>query len=438
MLTEKINVFWFRRDLRLHDNVGLWHALSGHRPVLCVYHFDNQIMSFVKRPQDARVSFIHERLQMIHEGLQNHGSGLLVDDAEFLAFWDTLLTQYDIDTIFSNRDYEPIGRKREEELAVLSSSKGCKLMTFHDHVLLPPEEVRKDDGQPYQVFTPYYKRYVTLLEGQQRLQPFQSESKLGAVLKMSFAPLPTLKDWGFEPTSLRVMPYNLSEGQCEQYESLKDYPSISGTTQLGPHLRYGSISVREVARVTYQGAEPLFRQLVWREFFMQILWKYPEVVNHNFKRKYDAVQWRNDEREFALWCEGRTGIPLVDAGIRELLSTGYMHNRVRMVVGSFLCKNLLIDWRWGEAFFARHLLDYEMAANNGNWQWVAGTGCDAAPYFRVFNPLSQQKKFDQKGEYLAKFLPNYAEENLQPMVDLKTSRERAIATYRSNLSEKQI
>ena len=430
---EKINVFWFRRDLRLYDNHALFQALKSGYPVLPVFIFDKEILDKLNSKTDARVSFIYAEIQKMKTELERNGSSLKIFHTKPSDAFRELTEKYEIQAVFANKDYEPYARQRDGEVGELLKAKGIALNLYKDQVIFEEDEVLKDDGTPYTVFTPYSKKWKQVLN-ETEIQSFPSEKMQENFLKTKPFPFPDLRDLGFEESSIEIPPLEISEKIIRNYAETRDLPAIKGTTRLGVHLRFGTVSIRELTRKAADWSETFLNELIWRNFFSTILWHFPQVVDKAFKPKYDFIQWRNNEKEFERWCSGQTGYPMVDAGMRELNETGFMHNRVRMVTASFLTKHLLIDWRWGEAYFAEKLLDYELASNNGNWQWAAGTGCDAAPYFRIFNPESQQKKFDSKGEYIRKWIPEYGTvKYAQPMVEHKFARERALKVYKAAL-----
>ncbi|MDX1408654.1 MAG: deoxyribodipyrimidine photo-lyase, partial [Saprospiraceae bacterium] len=389
--TDPIHIFWFRRDLRINDNHGLFRALDTGRRVLCLFIFDRNILDALEDRDDARVTLIYDRIVDLDSRLKKKGGGMLVRYGNPEAVFEELLASRSVDAVHANRDYEPYARDRDEAVSGLCEASGVAFHRWKDQVIFECDDVLKDDGDPYIVYSPYMRKWKETLTPSD-LQPFDSESGLDLVIDPE-EDIPSLGDLGFERSDVEVPDYDLSTSKMQDYKKLRDIPASDGTTRLSVHLRFGTIGIRELVSKVKEHSEALLDELIWREFFMQILYHYPRVVEHNFREKYDALEWRNNEDEFEAWCQGRTGYPIVDAGMRELNETGYMHNRVRMIVASFLCKHLLIDWRWGEAWFARKLLDYELSSNNGNWQWAAGTGCDAAPYFRIFNPWTQQKKF---------------------------------------------
>ena len=424
-----MNVFWFRRDLRLEDNVGLFHALSEGSETLPIFIFDEKILSELPK-DDARVSFIHELLFKIQNKLQETGKSLAVFYGEPKSVFEKLIQENKIKTVYTNHDYEPYARKRDKEMNLLFKEHQIEFKTCKDQVVFEKSEIVKDDGSPYVVYTPYSKKWKEAFS-KIKLSYYNSEEKLDKIINHSY-PFLSLKDIGFEVSSIKVTPFNISDKVISNYEETRNFPALKGTSMLGTHLRFGAVSIRKIVNhaATFQN-ETFLKELIWREFFMQILWHFPHTVNSSFRPKYDAIQWRNNEDIFNKWCDGKTGYPIVDAGMRELNKTGHMHNRVRMVVASFLCKHLLIDWKWGETYFAQKLLDYEQASNIGNWQWAAGSGVDAAPYFRIFNPTEQIKKFDKELKYIKKWVPEL--ESFQypkPIVDHKEARELCLKVYK--------
>ncbi|MDY0085404.1 MAG: deoxyribodipyrimidine photo-lyase [Bacteroidales bacterium] len=433
MQTKQVVVFWFRRDLRLEDNHGLYEALKSSLPVLPLFIFDTEILDKLPSKKDARVEFIHRHLEKIHKVLNQQGSGLYVTKGKPVEIFRELLSKHKINTVYANKDYEPYALQRDEDVKELLQDNHADLKLFKDQVIFEESEVVKDDGKPYTVYTPFSRKWkAKLLE--EPLSNFSSEKYLDKFIKQKGTFL-SLQQIGFEPTGIKLPEPLLEDERLEKYQETRNIPALDSTTKTGVHLRFGTISVRKLVHLARQKSETYLNELIWREFFMQILFHFPQVETQNFNAKYDRVQWRNNEQDFKNWCEGKTGYPMVDAGMRELNATGFMHNRVRMLVASFLTKHLLIDWRWGEAYFAEKLLDYELASNNGNWQWAAGTGCDAAPYFRVFNPMEQHKKFDPHSEYLKKWVPEWQDFNYaQPIVDHKFARERAINSYKEALN----
>ena len=418
-----------RRDLRLFDNAALTHALKSDFPVLILFVFDKDILEKLSDKKDKRVEFIHRQLTEINKKLNKKRSSLLVlHDTPKKAF-QKLLKDYQVQSVYTNHDYEPYAIKRDKDVEEFLSEKGISFHTFKDQVIFERDEVMKSDGTPYTVFTPYSKKWKERFY-KEGVTEYASEELLENLLKSPRSELPSLEDIGFEATGFRFTDPHLSEGLIKEYDKKRDVPSVEGTTHAGIHLRFGTISIRNLVNQAKRQNEQFLNELIWREFFMMILYHFPEVVDHNFRRKYDRVQWRNNEEEFELWCRGETGYPMVDAGMRQLNESGWMHNRVRMITAGFLTKHLLIDWRWGEAYFAEKLLDYELSSNNGNWQWAAGTGCDSAPYFRIFNPTTQLKKFDPDLKYVKTWIKDYKEDYLPKIVEHKSARERALETYK--------
>ena len=428
-MENKLVAFWFRRDLRLEDNVALFNALNSSNKVVPIFIFDEEILHNLPK-DDARVSFIYQTLQQLDTNLKNAGSSLLIKKGNPLELWKTIISEFDISAVYTNKDYEPYALQRDAEVHEFLNSNNIEFLKYKDQVIFEQVEVTKNDGLPYTVYTPYKNKWLQNFDAQIDLKDF--EINITNFYQFS-SEMPSLKQIGFNESNIKVKPYNLSD--LANYDEVRDFPFIDKTSYLSPYFRFGLVSVRKMVQFALKTNATFLNELIWREFFMQVLFHFPKVVTNNFKQKYDAIPWRNNEAEFEKWCKGETGYPMVDAGMRELNKTGYMHNRVRMITAGFLCKHLLIDWRWGEAYFAEKLLDYELSANNGNWQWAAGTGCDAAPYFRVFNPESQLKKFDKDLQYIRKWIENFDELTYpQPMVEHKFARERAIATYKKALN----
>lgn len=428
-----VNIFWFRRDLRIDDNAGLFHSLSSQHPVLPLFIFDSDVLRGLDN-YDSRVSFIYQNLTGIDRQLKRFGSGLVIKKGKPLEIFRKLVKEFRIVEVFTNHDYEPYSVQRDNELAAFLNTKNIRLNTFKDQVVFEKDEVVKADGTPYTIYTPYMRRWMERFENT-KLFSFGVNKLKGRFLSGVTAPLATLEELGFVKSTIQIPSYTIEEQRIQDYEKTRDFPEKSGTTRIGPHLRFGTISIRKLVNEVNIPQQTYLKELIWREFFMQILYHFPHVVTQSFKSAYDKINWINNEEQFEKWCQGETGFPLVDAGMRELNATGFMHNRVRMVTAGFLCKHLLIDWRWGEAYFAKKLIDYELSSNNGNWQWAAGTGCDAAPYFRVFNPTEQQKKFDPNMHYIKKWVPEVNTSKYpQTMVDHKTARELAIRVYKEALS----
>jgi deoxyribodipyrimidine photo-lyase len=429
---NSISIFWFRRDLRLDDNTGLFSALNKGFPVLPIFIFDTAIIHELPS-NDRRITFIYRQLEVIKQAFQFHGGDLMVLHGTPIEMFNHLLSNFDIKQVFTNHDTEPYAIQRDQEIESFLASKQIEFHTFKDQVIFEKAEVVKEDGTPYTVYTPYSKKWKSLLTDND-LQEYPSQLHLDNVMKLKPTPMPSYHELGFEE---QLVSSEISENNnaiIARYHETRDYPAILGTTRLGIHLRFGTISIRKLVKEAKASNEKFLNELIWREFYQAILWHFPHVVHQSFKSAYDEIQWRNNESEFKAWCEGRTGYPIVDAGMRELNATGWMHNRVRMIVASFLTKHLLIDWRWGEAYFATHLLDFDLASNNGGWQWAAGCGVDAAPYFRIFNPALQTQKFDGQLKYIHQWIPELNSFDYpQPIVDHQFARQRCLETYKKAL-----
>lgn len=427
MEKSKVVVFWFRRDLRLDDNVGLSRALATGKPVLPIFIFDEHILGQLEDKSDRRVDYIHQALDTMNTTLKGFGGTLNIYFGNPLTICQELLEQYAIEEIYCNRDYEPKAIQRDRTVFEFFKTLGIPFKAFKDQVIFDKNELLKNDGTPYTVYTPYAKKWREKLTVT-GCEPV--DYKAGHFFQQKYTAVIPLEKIGFKKTDLIFTPPQLESAIIDTYDQYRDYPALKGTTNLGIALRFGTISIRKCVAFAKAHNEVWLSELIWREFFMQILYHFPNVVNESFKKKYDGIQWYNNESDFERWCQGKTGYPLVDAGMRELNSTGYMHNRVRMVAASFLCKHLLIDWRWGEAYFAQKLNDYDLSANNGNWQWAAGCGCDAAPYFRVFNPIIQAEKFDKNQVYIRQWIPELGTINYpEPIIAHPVARERALKTY---------
>jgi deoxyribodipyrimidine photo-lyase len=433
-VTKKaIHIFWFRRDLRLEDNAGFTAALSTGVPVLPIFIFDKQILDKLPK-DDARVTFIYDTLATLDSTLKNSaGSGLARYYGNPKDIFEALIRNYKVASVFTNRDYEPYGLERDQMISELLVSKGISFNTYKDQVIFEKDEIVKNDGLPYVVYTPYKNKWKERFRADRNLNTYPSKSLLTNCISAQELPSIALEAMGFTRGTIKVPPYKVTAALIANYEDTRNFPAIeNGTSRLGPHLRFGTVSVRQmVGEAIKQKNEVFWSELIWREFFMQILFHFPHTTHRSFRPKYDRIEWRNDPSEFQKWCDGQTGYAFVDAGMRELNTTGFMHNRVRMLVASFLCKHLLIDWRLGEAYFAEKLLDFDLSANVGNWQWAAGSGVDAAPYFRIFNPMTQIDKFDKQKEYISKWVPELQELTYPPMmVDHKMARERCLKTYK--------
>jgi len=431
---DKISIFWFRRDLRLHDNKALFHALQSEEKILPIFIFDIDILEKIPK-DDARISFIYSELKAMNKHLEAHETEIKMFYGNPKEVFKSLMKNYTIVKVFTNHDYEPYAIKRDLEIKEVVSTSKIDFQTYKDQVIFEKNEITKKDGKPYVVYTPYSKKWLEKYETN-KPENYPSEDLLDRLYKKTKSETLTLSDIGFIETSIPIKNYIFNSRIINEYEETRNFPALDNTSKLGPHLRFGTVSVRQmVSRADAYENKIFLKELIWREFFMQILWHFPETHKNSFKSKYDRIIWRNNEKEFKKWCEGNTGYPMVDAGMRQLNKTGFMHNRVRMLVGSFLCKHLLIDWRWGEAYFAEKLHDYEMSSNVGNWQWVAGTGVDASPYFRIFNPTSQIQKFDKELKYIKKWVPDFQEITYpSPMVEHKFARERCLKTYNDALA----
>jgi deoxyribodipyrimidine photo-lyase len=421
-------LFWHRRDLRFDDNAGLYFALKENTCVLPVFIFDSVILDKLEDKRDRRVEFILESLLFLKQYLEAHSSSLLIVYGDPVVFFASV----DPAAVYTNHDYEPYARKRDEDVKDILAKKNIRFHTFKDQVIFDTNEITKDDSKPYTVFTPYSKKWKI------RVNDFYSTSYqttrcVKNLKRITPLAAPELADIGFRGTGSKFPERAIKLDVILKYHNSRNYPALKGTSRLGVHLRFGTVSIRKVVRIALEKNDTWLNELIWRDFYHMILWHFPDV-DKSFKRAYDRIKWRNIEDEFNAWCAGMTGYPIVDAGMRELNETGFMHNRVRMIVASFLCKHLLIDWRWGEAYFASKLLDFDLASNNGGWQWAAGSGCDAAPYFRIFNPQLQTEKFDPALTYIKKWVPEFNTSDYpKPIVDHKFARERALRTYKEML-----
>ena len=433
-MKTKLNLFWFRRDLRLIDNHGLYEALQSELPVLPIFIFDTNILEKLENKEDKRVDFIFQALEKLNEYLEKQGKSIQIFYGKPLEIYENLSQQYEIGNVFCNEDYEPYAIKRDQDIKDFLASKNINFYQFKDQVIFQKDEIVKADGKPYTVYTPYSKQWL-LKFNDQNLEFFASEKKLDNLLNIEKQNI-TLELIGFKKTNYLFEPPKINLEILEKYHETRNLPTKE-TSQMSVHLRFGTISARKLVKLASELNDNTYlKELIWREFFMQILWHFPKVIHHSFKEKYDNIAWENNEELFQKWCEGKTGYPIVDAGMRELNETGLMHNRVRMVCASFLTKHLLTDWRIGEAYFAEKLMDYDLSANNGNWQWSAGSGCDAAPYFRVFNPEEQQKKFDPKFIYIKKWVKEFGTSTYpKPIIEHKFARERALKRYKEGLGD---
>lgn len=427
---EQVNIFWFRRDLRIDDNHGLFQALNAGLPVVPVFIFDPDVLAHFPNPNDARLTFIHRCLASLDQEFRKFSSSLQVYFSSPEVVFGRLATKYSIHSVFTNTDYEPAAITRDQKVADLLRAKGVEFHSFKDQVVFHQKEVVKTDGTPYTIFTPYSKRWKEKLE-HQPVRFFESEKLLHNLKYLSSDYFPELNEIGYSTQNIAFPSKEVDEQLLVNYAKTRDFPAENGTSRLGVHLRFGNISIRKLTVFAQQYSEVFLNELIWRNFYMDILWHFPHTADKSFKPAYDHIEWLNNEQDFERWCTGQTGYPLVDAGMRELNETGYMHNRVRMVVASFLTKHLLIDWRWGETYFAQKLLDFDLAANNGGWQWASGSGCDAAPYFRVFSPDAQTKKFDPHRKYIRRWVPEFESASYpKPIVDHAFARLRALETYK--------
>lgn len=434
-MNKKTNIFWFRRDLRLDDNLGFFEALKDEHPVLPIFIFDDKILDKLPK-DDARVTFIHETLQNLRQILQDQRkSSIALYKGEPIDIYKQLIADFDIDKVYTNHDYEPYATERDNAIKTLLEKHQIEFKTYKDQVIFEKSDIVKNDGKPYMVYTPYMRKWKEKFSTID-LEIFYTNSYLNNLIEHTKLPNLTLADIGFEKSNQDIADYDVTPTLIQTYEATRNFPAQDSTSRLGPHLRFGTVSIRKMVKKAIAEENEIFwQELIWREFFTQILWHFPHTKDKAFKPKYDRIEWRYNECEFNAWCKGETGYPLVDAGMRQLNATGFMHNRVRMLVGSFLCKHLLMDWRLGEAYFAEKLHDYDMASNVGNWQWVSGSGVDASPYFRIFNPTTQIQKFDKNLEYIKKWVPDFQELTYpKPIVEHKIARERCLETYKAALN----
>lgn len=433
---QPVSIFWFRRDLRLIDNAGLHHALKDSSPVVPIFIFDTTILDELEDHNDSRVTFIHSALKDIQKQLIDIGATLDVRYGSPVKIFTDLLNDYTVTKVFTNHDYEPYAVRRDEEIAGFLKSKQIMLHSFKDQVVFEKNEIMKDNREPYTVFTPYSRKWKSLLNNFY-VKAYPVKTYFNNFYKQAPKHIPPLETIGFKKALSDFPLKNVSIELLHSYSKQRDFPAENATSKLSVHLRFGTVSIRKIAAIALQHSDAFLNELIWRDFYQYILWHFPYVVHRSFKPEYDKIQWRNNEKEFEAWCNGNTGYPIVDAGMRELNTTGYMHNRVRMIVASFLTKHLLIDWRWGETYFAGKLLDYDLSANNGGWQWAAGSGCDAAPYFRIFNPYLQTKKFDPDLKYIRKWVPEFEELTYPaPVVEHEFARKRCLQVYSNALKKR--
>jgi deoxyribodipyrimidine photo-lyase len=432
---SKISIFWFRRDLRLNDNAGLYHALKSGNPVLPIFIFDKNILDKLEDKKDQRVQFIHNTLTEIQTELTKLGSTILVRYGTPAEIFPALLNEFDVSAIYTNHDYEFYALNRDNEVREYAMTEGVDFHTYKDQAIFEKNEVLSGAGTPYTVFTPYSRKWKEKANNGYFLKSYPNEEYFDNFLKTEIIEMPTLAEMGFQKIEGTFPSKIVRESIVKNYAEKRDFPATEGTTRISVHLRFGTLSIRELARKAQGLSEIWLNELIWRDFYFNILHHFPHISQGSaFRKEYDKIEWRNNESEYKKWCEGKTGYPIVDAGMRELNTTGFMHNRVRMVVASFLTKHLLIDWRWGEAYFAKKLLDFDFSANNGGWQWASGSGCDAAPYFRVFNPRLQTEKFDKQLEYIKKWVPELNSFDYpQPIVDHDFARKRVLEVYQKAL-----
>ena len=430
---KKISLCWFRRDLRIEDQTALFYSLQQEEQVLPLFIFDRHILDALEDKTDARVTFIYQQIASLKAFFEKKGGSMLVKYGKPEQIFQELVEEFEIQTVYTNRDYEPYSQSRDAQVEALLAKKNIPFLTFKDQVIFEPGEILNGSGEFYKVFTPFSRNWLEKFR-QTRVQPLP-EANWKNLFTCSPLPFITLSEMGFEASTLEIPSTQVEDAILKEYEAQRNFPAVRGTSRLGIHLRFGTLSIRSLALKAASLNATYLNELIWREFYMMILGNAPQVVDRAFKPQYDQIPWRTNEEDFQAWCEGRTGYPIVDAGMRELNATGFMHNRVRMIVASFLTKHLLIDWRWGEAYFAKKLLDFELASNNGGWQWAAGTGTDAQPYFRVFNPDSQTEKFDKDLRYIKKWVPELGTSSYpQPIVEHKFARNRAIETYKKALT----
>ena len=429
-------LFWHRRDLRIDDNKGLFEALKQNEIVHPIFIFDKSILD--KLPNnDQRILFIYQEIESLKKSYQNLGSDLWVYYGEPSEIIPKIAQELNCSSVYFNNDYEPYALQRDLEIQVSLNNIKIEFIGKKDHVIFEKNEVLKDDGKPYTIFTPYSRKWKANLK-EEDLREYSIEKYSGnLVQKQQEEALITLEEMGFESKVLHDFPDRIAKNEIlKNYHLSRNFPAVKGTSKLSLHLRFGTISIRKLALIAREQNETYLNELIWRDFYQMIIFHFPKSAENSFKAQYDKIIWEKNEVHFDSWCTGKTGYPIVDAGMRELNATGFMHNRVRMVVASFLTKHLLLDWRLGAAYFAEKLLDFELASNTGGWQWAAGCGCDAAPYFRVFNPQAQQEKFDKSFEYIKKWVPEYGTSSYpEPIIEHKFARERILQRFKSALNE---
>lgn len=430
-MEQGISIMWFRRDLRLEDNMALYYAHKSGLPVLALFIFDNQIISHLD-VNDARIDFIYQNLRKIYFSIRKDKGDLYVHKGRVIDIFNHLSGRFHIQAIYANADHEQYGIIRDQEVTAWAEKRNISFVTFHDHMVHWPGTVVKSDEGPYTVFTPFSKKWKTILSMDKLFDYTLNHESINWANIKEESDFPTLKSFGFYGSNYEFPAGSINDSLIASYDKTRDIPGIKGTSRLGVHLRFGTISIRKLVRKSLELNDVFFNELIWREFYMHILFFFPNVEKQSFKKQYERMAWVNDENLFKKWCSGQTGYPMVDAGMRELNETGFMHNRLRMITAGFLTKILLIDWRWGERYFAEKLLDYELSSNNGGWQWSAGTGADAVPYFRIFNPESQQKKHDKEFKYIKTWIPEYeASSYIKPIVEYNINRKKCLTMFAS-------
>ncbi len=428
------SIFWHRRDLRINDNAGLFKALKNSSFVQPIFIFDETILSKLKK-SDQRILFIHQEIENLKKQYQQNGADLKIYFGNPIDLIPEIAHEFNAQVVYTNRDYEPYASERDTQIHTHLSELNIEFIGTKDHVIFEKHEITKSDGLPYTVFTPYSRKWKEKINTYYS-KSYQVEKYLDKLQKSESSEIISLENLGFDSLQKNSFPFKkFPLEQIQSYSEKRDFPSLDATTHLSLHLRFGTISIRELVRAAKENNETFLNELIWRDFYQMIIFHFPHSAKDAFKKQYDRIEWEHNDLHFNAWCEGKTGYPLVDAGMRELNHTGFMHNRVRMVVASFLTKHLLLDWRMGEVYFAEKLLDYELASNVGGWQWAAGCGCDAAPYFRVFNPTSQQEKFDKQFEYIKKWIPEFETSDYpEPIIDHKFARERVLERYKQALN----
>jgi len=427
---ENVIFFWFRRDLRLNDNNALFQALSNNNiKVVLLFIFDKNILDKLEDKNDKRVNFIYEQLESINNKLLKYNSSILIKYGYPEDIWLELIKKFNIKSVYANHDYEPYAIHRDNRVREILSKNEIEFFTFKDQVIFEKNEILNNQNKPYTVYTHYKNKWIELFSNK-IIETYNTEKYLHKLYQINFE-FPDIKKIGFNRVKVNYPKLEIDKEIIRKYDINRDIPYLDKTSHLGIHLRFGTISIRDIVKEAIKLNKVFLNELIWREFFMQILYNFPYVVYKPFKKEYENLNWDNNEENFIRWCEGQTGYPIVDSGMRQLNETGYMHNRVRMITASFLTKHLLIDWRLGEKYFAKKLLDFELSSNNGNWQWAASTGCDSVPYFRIFNPELQAKKFDKEFKYIKKWVPEYNSSlYVKPIVEHEFARKRALEFYK--------